>query len=137
MREKEAKNEYGKLGLAELAATSDWNEAQMPSLQLGQIQGGRTALLRWADEVVCTSTRTMHLLLAALLLAYVAGRGSGIAFTCLLRLAGFIPRAGSYRMAITAQQSAPLLAFHASSSAMPHWLTHRRLEDVKQWSVRI
>jgi hypothetical protein len=61
--------------LAELAATSDWNEAQMPSLQLGQIQGGRVALIRRTAQHVCAAARSLHVLLEALLLVCFPFRG--------------------------------------------------------------
>jgi len=60
---------------AELVTATALDAAGVPLLQFSQIQAGRSALDRWPAEHVCSAAGSLHVLLAAILLVCVAGRG--------------------------------------------------------------
>ena len=60
--------------MARLVAAGAVDSANVPSLQLNAIQACRVAFSRWPLRNVCSPTGSLHVLLAAVLLVFLAGR---------------------------------------------------------------
>jgi hypothetical protein len=61
--------------LAALAAAGALDTAKMPLLQVRSIQACRAAFRRWPHRHVCSPPGSLQVLLAALLLVFIPGRG--------------------------------------------------------------
>jgi hypothetical protein len=75
---KEVPDERFSDDLAQLAAASIVDAANVPALHLGPIQTCRVARLRWPLRNVCSPPGSLQVLLAAVLLGFPAGRRMSI-----------------------------------------------------------
>jgi len=61
--------------MAQLVTAFAFDPTRVPSLQFNQIQAGGVAFVRWTARHVCAAAGSLHVLLAAILLVCLAGRG--------------------------------------------------------------
>jgi hypothetical protein len=69
-----SRDELFESDMAQLGASPVVDSARVPFLQFAQIQASRVAVIRWFAQHVCTAPGALHVLLAPVLLVFVARR---------------------------------------------------------------
>jgi membrane protein YqaA with SNARE-associated domain len=96
----------------------------VPALQFAQIQTRRVTVIRRPAENVRAAAGTLHVLLAKVLLVYIARRNSAIEQRLLRVLKHHAQHQRAIRMSISFIQNALSHGKRVKPSVMPPWLTH-------------